>query len=179
MSVSSRTPAAVSLSLVPSPSRTRPTATQELKLAPSDRLSAFVAHAAEAGLDLASAVELGIERALVLVDARCLVADVEAARGILNRAARCARPTHELSEADAIRVRCFNARRPAALSDVSNGASVPLPDRLLRRSAGAVPVSALHPGAVEEMIGWELAATLAGRSMPEWALWVLATRRGG
>jgi hypothetical protein len=44
------------------------------------------------------------------------------------------------------------------------------------RAGGRVDAAVLHPGAVEEMISWERAAVLAGRSMGEWAVRVLAGR---
>lgn len=47
-------------------------------------------------------------------------------------------------------------------------------DELLTQVRDTVPETSLHPGAVAEMLAWERAARLEGRTMLEWSLKVLA-----
>lgn len=177
MSVSIRTAAVRPLSLVKNDHPRGGGGHEELKLAPSAQLTRFIDTAARSGLIGRDAVPLGIERALVLMDASKLARDLDASRRALSCAAREARPERGLSPDHAAWVRVLTTRRPVPTEDVSEGLSVAVPDRVLCRAAGVVPVGSLHAGAVGEMIAWELAATLAARSMSEWALFVWARER--
>lgn len=175
MSVDTRTPAP-HLSLVRTPpngSHRRPSG-ERLRLPPSPRLTAFVAAAAEAGLGPSEATRLALERALALADAGVFPFDVEVARRRLRRAAKEAHPCRPLTPAQAAYMRTLSPARPRPPINVSAGLVVELPDRVLTRSRDTVAEAALHAGAVPEMVAWEIAATLAGRTMGEWALRTLA-----
>jgi hypothetical protein len=148
-------------------------------LSPSSQLTDFIERAADLGLGAAEAVRLGLERALVLLDAQLLGFNVESARGLVAHAAAATRPAQPLSGAEAAHVRRLSARRPVPATDVSNGLTVSICQPILTRARGAVPETALHVAGVEEMLAWEIAARLEGRPMGEWALKALALRKAG
>jgi hypothetical protein len=151
---------------------------EHLHLPPSSRLSRFVAAAAAAGLDPPDAVRLALERALALVDACAAFSiDVETSRLLLRRASAAARPVRQLTAANSRYVRMLSCRQPKQVGDLSEGLVVALPDRVVTRARGELTELALHEGVVEEMISWEIAAMLEGRTMCEWALSTLAARR--
>jgi len=151
-------------------------ALEVLELPASPHLESFVRAAARAGLDAERGVCLGLERELVLRDAAVFGLEAETARRILRRAAVAARPRLAVPPQLAQRVRSLQMPRPRAAIDVSEGLLVTVPDRLLARVPGQIPASALRQAAVPEMVGWEIAATLQGRTMGEWALRALAER---
>lgn len=152
----------------------RPSRSEGVALQPSPSLSAFAEAAATAGLGLPEAVALGLERALVLHDATAIGFDSEIARRRLSAAAAQARPTIPLGDADAARVRALGLPQPVAPPDLTAPCVVRVPPRTLARARGRVSADDLQPLAVREMVAWETAATLAGRTMGEWALLVLA-----
>lgn len=141
-------------------------------------LREFLDAAAASGLDADRAVELAIGRALALRDCESLAPDVETARERLNSAAAAARPRYPLSGQRATLVRTLTARRPIAALEVGERLRVFVPERLLVRARTALTTAVLRPGVVEEMIDWETAAAMEGRTMGEWALHALARRRG-
>jgi len=141
---------------------------------PSQRLSDFLGAAAQAGLDATLAVRLALERALVLHDAEELRLDVERARRTLSRAAANARATRPLTPRQAGYVRRLYSSAPQAPVVVEGSLCVELPDELLTRARDTVPETVLHSEAVLEMLAWERAARLQGRTMLEWALKTLA-----
>jgi hypothetical protein len=147
-----------------------------LRLEPSDRLQAFLDAAAARGLNAREAVRLGLERALCLRDGARFAADVEAARHILEAAAARARPTRGLPPGQAAYLRALGAGRPVIAPNVSNGISVEVPEKILGRVEGTISQGVLHERVVEEMVAWEVAATLAARTMGEWALLELLGR---
>jgi hypothetical protein len=138
-------------------------------------LDRFLAAAADAGLSPSEATRLAVERALVLSDAVALGVDSESARRRICSAAAMARPKLAIAAQEGDRVRCLIAARPVARAKTNSRLVVPLPERLLARTKGRVPASALDPDIVAEMVSWEIAATLAGRTMGEWALLVLGS----
>jgi hypothetical protein len=154
-----------------------PTGIERLTIPSSPRLDRFLQAAAQAGLSAPEAVRLGVERALVVRDTQLVDLDVESARRMLRRAAAAARPSRPLCDEAAAYVRGLSARRPVQAPPEQEALEVELPPNLLTRAHGTVPEIALHDGIVEEMIGWERAARMEGRSMSEWALKVLAARR--
>jgi hypothetical protein len=156
----------------------RQTTEDRLHLPPSRRLDRFIATAAARGLSPSDAVRLALERALVLVDAcEAFPLDVESARLALRRAAAATQPLRQLSNAQSSYVRALGVGRPQRVESHSDGLIVALPDRLITRARDTLTELALHEGAVAEMISWEIAATLEGRTMCEWALNVLAVAR--
>lgn len=150
-----------------------------LHLQPSTRLRKFLNASAAAGLYPADAVRLGLERALALDDACAgFPLDVETARLELRRAAARAKPLRQLSPSQSSYVRALSAGQPKPSGTASEEVLViALPDRVITRARGELMELALHEGAVEEMIAWEVAATLEGRTMCEWALSTLAAAR--
>jgi len=148
----------------------RPGQPELIRLRPSPRLQCFVTTAAESGLEAQEAVQLGLEHALCLRDAGRFAADVEAGRHLLVRAASKARPVHAMVPAQATYVRKLTTKRPIGALDVAEGLQVRVPDRVLCRARAALPEHSLHAAIVEEMIAWEIAAILCGRTMNEWAL---------
>lgn len=161
--------------LVPLPNAAQAaTQREQLRLAPSPRLSSFLAAAARLGLDAPLAVRLALERALALCDAHALCIDVERARATLNSAAASARAEQGLSASQARYVRSLLDQSPRVVPDVEQGLVVVVADDVLTRARDRVPQDALHTDAVPEMLAWERAARLQGRTMAEWALSVLA-----
>jgi hypothetical protein len=160
------------------PASEPPIPEEHLHLPPSSRLNRFITTAAAAGLDPPDAVRLALERALALADAcSAFPIDIETSRLLLRRAAAVARPMRQLTTANSRYVRMLSARRPKPVGDLSEGLVVRLPDRVVTRARGELTELALHEGVVEEMISWEIAAMLEGRTMCEWALSTLAIRR--
>jgi hypothetical protein len=147
---------------------------EQLRLAPSPRLTSFLEAAAQAGLDAPLAVRLALERAAVLRDGRDLRLDVARIRRTLSRAACGARATHQLSARQAEYVRTLYDERPRRPPSSAAGFNLVIPDELLTQVRDTVPETVLHPGAVAEMLAWERAARLEGRTMLEWSLKVLA-----
>lgn len=152
-------------------------APEALRLEPTARLQRFLDAAAERGLDADAAIRLGLERALCLRDAARFAADVEAGRMTLNRAAGRARAQREMTPGQAVYLRTLAARRPVPARDVGDGLAAAVPERVLSRVDGSLSQGGLHSGVVEEMISWEIAATLSARTMNEWALLQLLRRR--
>lgn len=153
-----------------------PGSEEGLLLAPSERLQRFALAAGSAGLVLEEAVRLAVERSLALSDCHALGIDRETARRKLCHVASGARATRQLSESQAKRIRSLNLRRPRPTAEVSHGCTVLLPDKLMTRSLGAINHGAIDAGAIDEMISWEIAATLSGRTMCEWAMLAVGSR---
>lgn len=110
-------------------------------------------------------------------DTQLVDLDVESARRLLRRAAATARPALPLASEEASYVRRLSAGRPVHVPPAGEPLDVELPPNLLTRARGTVPEISLNDGIVEEMVLWERAARMEGRSMSEWALKVLAARR--
>jgi hypothetical protein len=147
---------------------------EQLRLSPSPRLTSFLDAAAQAGLDAPLAVRLALERAAVLRDGRDLRLDVDRIRRTLGRTARGARAARQLSARQAEYVRMLYDERPRRPPVTAAGLNVVIPDELLTQVRDTVPETVLQPGAVPEMLAWERAARLEGRTMLEWALKALA-----
>jgi hypothetical protein len=163
------------LSLVPVPAA--PIGREGIRLEPSQRLSDFLATAASSGVEAPDAVRMALERALALEDATRLTGDTESARRRLSRAASQARPRLEMGTRQAAWIRNLKVARQLDPPDASGGLVVAVPDRQMSR-ARAVAQSSIRAAIVTEMIAWEVAAALEGRTMGEWALWTLTgTRR--
>jgi hypothetical protein len=175
VSASSRT-SGRHLKLVPSSSASTGAARFEerLLIPPSKRLREFVCSAAEAGLDAPDAVRLALERALALVDAAAFGLDMEAARGTLTHAAESAQASRPLTQAQAAYVRSLGKATARPPAPVEEGLVVTLPDRVLTPARDTVSESAFQAAVVPEMLAWEIAAALEGRTMCEWALRTLA-----
>jgi hypothetical protein len=152
---------------------------ERIMLSSSPQLTSFIERSAQLGLGAPEAVRLGLERALLLRDAQFLGYDVESASGLLLKAAAVARPAQPLSGEEARRVRRLSARRPASPADTAEGLTVSVYQQILTRARDVLPENALHAGAVEEMLAWEIAARLEGRPMGEWGLKTLALRKAG
>ena len=165
------------LTLVHSAEGVSAPAEEHLHLLPSPRLSRFIAAAADSGVDAPDAVRLALERALTLSDAcSAFPLDVETCRLLLRRAAAAARPGRQLTVAHSRYVRTLAARQRRPVEELEDGLVVSLPDRIVTRARGELTDLTLHEGVVEEMIAWEIAAKLEGRTMCEWALSTLAVR---
>lgn len=67
-------------------------------------------------------------------------------------------------------VRRLATRRPIPVLDVAAGLSVEVPGKILSRARGTISESSLREDVVDEMLAWEIAATLSARTMGEWAL---------
>lgn len=152
----------------------RPTGVERLRLDLTPDLHEFLALAAQAGLDCELAIRLGLERALLLADARDLRLDVERARRILNLAGGELRASVPLGNQQSAYLRRLYA--PAANIEPWAGASVAvtLPEEILTLARESITEGALHSGAVSEMLTWERAARVKGRTMREWGLKTLA-----
>lgn len=143
---------------------------ERILLPPSARLERFAAAAAAAGLDLQEAVVLALEHALVLEDAVAFGLDADTARRRLNKVAANARAKRPLGAEEAAYVRHLNVRQPHPPPSLASGLAVSAPERILSRVRSSVTETAVRQAVVKEMIAWQIAATLAGRTMGEWAL---------
>jgi hypothetical protein len=152
---------------------------EQLRLPASPRLTRFLETAARVGLDAPLAVRLALERALVLRDAQEFRMDVERIRRALSRAAAEARAVRPLGARQATYVRGLFRECPRSSVVVGESLSVAISDNLLTQVRDAVPETALHQGVVGEMLAWERAAALEGRTMMEWALKTLAALIAG
>lgn len=139
----------------------------------------FLLAAAVHGLDIEQAARLAVERELVLADGDELGISRERTRNVLGRAAADARPSRPLSSHQAAYVRALSVVRPRrGRGEVVD--PVELPCHLLTRCGGRVRITAFDASVVGEMVAWERAAALEGRTMTEWALKRMAsTRRAG
>jgi hypothetical protein len=151
--------------------------TMALTLPGSPHLQAFVDTAAANGLAAPHAVGLALERALLLADSQAFGIDIETVRRMLGAAAAAARAGRPLTDSQARYVRSLVAARPVASENVASGLTVTIPERVYTRAHGAVRTAMLHASAVSEMVAWEIAAALQGRTMGEWGLRSLALRR--
>jgi hypothetical protein len=136
----------------------------------SERLQHFVDAAAIAGLGPDDAIRLGVERGLVLLDLGRLGRGLNGTRRLLRTAAQEARPEMALAPATAAWVRLLSMARPVPAANVGEGIVVRLPDRLLCRASDGLDARSLRAEVVAEMVAWERAAALNGRTMGEWAL---------
>lgn len=150
-------------------------AEEALHLRAGPEVDRFAEAAASAGLSVAEAARMSVERALALGDGARICGDAEVARRKLCRAAANARPDRELGAAEAERVRRLAVARPVRAEGAATRLIVPLPPRLLGR-LGTLDPSCLRPDALREAISWEIAACLQGRALGEWALWTLGER---
>ncbi len=156
----------------------RPTGEERvLRLERSPRLERFAAAAADAGLDLPEGVRLALAQALALQDARVFGLDADTARRLLNRAAAGARAAQALGEGEAAYLRRLTSRIPKPAPALGPRLEVELDERTSTRVRGTITEAAIRPAVVEEMIAWEIAATLEGRTLGEWALNCLAASR--
>jgi hypothetical protein len=144
------------------------------RLASTPALQAFLATAATAGIGTGQAVELAVERGLVLLDGQGLGLDVERIRSTLNRAARGARVTGGLGAKAAGHLWALSGEHRAVGVPSEDGLTLELPERLLTRLRPGILPDCLTSRAVAEMVAWERAAVLEGRSMSEWAALTLA-----
>jgi hypothetical protein len=150
---------------------------ETVTLARTAQLERFLQTAAGRGLCSQQALRLAIERALVLIDAEALGLDRGAASHLLCALAASASVHRPLSGERAVYVRRLGAGRPEPTCEIGPTFTVKLPPALIERARGVVSPGALSEDAVEEMIAWELAATLDGRTMSEWALLALGRRQ--
>lgn len=138
-------------------------------------LRRFLELSAAEGLSASLAVRLGLERALVLMDAQWLALDGRTARQMLCAHAARARVRRSLTTAESAYIRALYAKRPVRpLDAAADTVSVCLPAQLVTRARTTVPARALDCSVVQEMLAWELAAALEARGMGEWALRLLA-----
>jgi hypothetical protein len=147
-----------------------------VRLPPSPDLARFAVASAAAGLSTTDALRLALERALVLADVELFGIDRQAARYMLGAVACESRPYQALGSAQARYVRALSLRRAIRADDLSDGLTLVLAEHLLVRASRLARSTVLDDSAVEEMIAWQLAATLEGRTMGEWALKTLAAR---
>jgi hypothetical protein len=151
-----------------------PATREQLCVTVTSQLREFLNAAHQAGLDTSLAVRLGLERALLLADSGDLRMGVERARRALNSASANPRATLALAAEQAAYVRQLYNTAPQPEHIPIGELRVDLPEELLSRARDAVGETALHAGAVIEMLAWERAARLQGRTMLEWGLKTLA-----
>jgi hypothetical protein len=137
-------------------------------------LQHFLRATADRGLDSSQALRLAIERALVLIDIDGLLLERSFARRLLCSVAKRAGVHRPLPPERAVYLRRLIAARPLPERECPDTLTVQLPQELLARARGVVPLTALGEDAIAEMIAWEQAAVLDGRTMAEWSLLALA-----
>jgi hypothetical protein len=122
-------------------------------------------------------VRLALEHGLALRDAAAFGLDADTARRLLNRAAAGARASRPLGDGEAAYLRRLSQRAPKPPTALPERLDVKLDERTSTRVRDSLNESAIRPAVVEEMIAWQIAATLEGRTLGEWALHSLARRR--
>jgi hypothetical protein len=150
---------------------------ERLRLLPTTGVERFLDAAAASGLDSETAVQLGVERFLVLIDASAYGLASSAARAHLNEAATRARAQLPLGPREAAELRRLNAARPLPSGRHRCELVVCLPERMLTRFHRYSASCRFDSEGVDEMLAWDIAARLEGRTMTEWALHVLAERQ--
>ena len=145
-----------------------------LLLPRSPRLERFAAASAAAGLEVPEAVRLALEHALALRDAAAFGLDGDTARRLLNRAAAGTRASRPLGDGEAACLRRLTRQAPKPTAALPERLKVRLDARTSTRVRDSLSESAIRPAVVEEMISWQVAATLEGRTLSEWALHSLA-----
>jgi hypothetical protein len=148
-----------------------------LLLSRSIRLERFAAASATAGLDLPEAIRLALQHALALQDAAAFGLDADAARRRLNRAAAGARASRPLGDGEASHLRRLTQRSSRPVVELPARLEVKLDERTSTRVGDSLDESAIRPAVVAEMIRWQVAALLEGRTLGEWALHSLAQDR--
>lgn len=148
-----------------------------LLLARSPRLDRFVAASAATGLGVAEAVCLALKHALALQDATAFGLDADTARRLLNRAAAGARPSRPLGATEAAYLRRLSRRKAETPPVLPETLKVKLDERTATRVRESLTEASIRAAVVEEMLAWEVAATLEGRTLGEWALHSLARQR--
>ena len=131
----------------------------------------FARAAADLGIAFELAAVVTVERSLLGEELECL--GLEDARGTLDCNARVAAVTGELSEPLSAYLGALDRSLDARAHPRSR---LVLPMRLTERIGPAGPASRLDVALLPSAIAWERAAVLAGRTMTEWALLVLAER---
>jgi hypothetical protein len=176
-SSSSPVVSADAIGIAPAGSRCRPgDRRQTVRLGSDPTVDEFVRAAADAGLGVDQAVAIVAEHHLVLTDADALDLPRTQTRSQLSTAARSAHTKLPLSPAAAAYLRELGTR---SISRVPSGAvMVAFPARLIERMPPCVVATTLDPAAITEALAWERAAVLAGRTMSEWALFVLLASVG-
>jgi hypothetical protein len=152
----------------------RASAYNSLTLPTTPALKSFLRHSAALGLDPTDALRLAIERELVLADADSLGVDRHAARHMLCDMAARARVRRGLNTDEAAYIRSLSTGRAVHAPRLAGSLTVTLPQTLLSRAHGTVSTTALEHAAAPELVAWELAARLEGRTMGEWALLAFA-----
>jgi hypothetical protein len=152
----------------------QPAGAERLRLELTPQLRGFLELAASAGLDHEVAVRLGLERALVLSDARELRLTGERARRILNLAGAELRANVALGSTQSAYLRSLYQQTASIEPLVDDSVAIELPEEILTLARDSITESALHDGAVDEMLTWERAARVKGRTMREWGLKALA-----
>jgi hypothetical protein len=118
----------------------------------------------------------------LVVEQHLLCEDVPAVsepgiRNMLTAAAATERVGSAVGGATARYIRELTSRRPY-VPGLPDPVRVGLPVRLADRSVGVDLEAVVRVARLDDAIAWELAATLAGRNMTEWAVLTLLTASG-
>lgn len=146
---------------------------------PADRCEAWPLDATSSAPLVRAAAELGITfdlAAVVTVERSLLRDDIHAlgfssSTALLDSSARTARVARELSEPLSEYLGALD-RSSRARRHPRN--TLVLPMRLTERLGNVAPASRLDAELLPSAIAWERAAVVAGRTMTEWALLLLA-----
>lgn len=159
--------------IAPAGSRCRPgDRRQTVRLGDDPSVAVFVVAAADVGLGVEQAVAIAAEHHLVLADADVLGLPRSQTRSLLCAAARRAHAKLPLSPAAAAYLRELGTRSVSrALGRTP--VTVAFPTRLIERMPPSMLVTTLDPAVIPEALAWERAAVLAGRTITEWAMFVL------
>jgi len=150
---------------------------QTVRLGGDPSVTAFVAAAADIGLSAEQAVAIAAEHHLVLADADALGLKRSETRLLLCAVARRAQAKLPLSPSAAAYLRELG-RRSISRALARTPVAIAFPARLIERVPPSVLVTTLDPAAISEALAWERAAVLAGRTMTEWAMFVLLASVG-
>lgn len=141
-------------------------------------LMTFAARASHLGLAPECAVALAVERRTIEKDLDHLHVARGPALARLDRAARSATVIHAVSATDSDYVRHLLGLAPLPVAR-GNCPAVAIPMRLVARASANEVEEALTLVNLEGAVAWEVAATIAGRTMSEWAAWELLAQTVG
>jgi len=153
---------------------------QTISLDRTPAITTFAAAAADMGLSIEQASAIVAEHHLVLADAVTLGLRRDQAQAALCAATDHARATLPLTPASAAYLRELGARSIPWAGEIGEmSGRVAFPTRLIERMPPDTVVTILNPDAVAEALAWERAAVLSGRTMSEWAMFVLLASAAG
>jgi hypothetical protein len=140
-------------------------------------LALLAKNAAQVGIPLELAFALAVESNLAMDDLEELGFERGQSTSVLNQRARLTGVEMDLSPASGAYLRLLmNPRPQSRVTNVSEGAILGVPARIHERLNRSFPETLLERTlSLEQAVAWEAAAVVDGRTLTEWALFVVAS----